>query len=58
MSFDMNHRDDEQDEEEIFVFAIAEMVAAGKVSLAKVHLRSYIDHVTQPVKENPTEPPR
>ena len=40
-----NPRDDEQDEEEIFVFAIAEMVQDGQVSKAKIHLRAYIDHV-------------
>ena len=40
-----NPIDDEQDEEEIFVFAIAEMVGRGDVSLAKIHLRAYINHV-------------
>ena len=49
-----NPRDDEQDEEEIFVFAIAEMVQDGQVSKAKIHLRAYIDHV-RPVTGAPTD---
>jgi len=45
MSFDMNPKDDERDEEEQFVFAIAELVQEGKVSVAKIHLRAYIEHL-------------
>ena len=45
MAHDMNPRDDEQDEEEMFVFAIAEMVQAGEVSKAKLHTRAYIEYV-------------
>lgn len=54
MSFNMNPRDDEQDEEEMFIFAIARMVQDGKISLAKVHLRAYIEHVRE-AGERPTE---
>ena len=46
-----NPRDDDQDEEEQFVFTIAELVQEGKISLAKIHLRSYIDHVRPEVEE-------
>ena len=49
---EFNPRDDEQDEEEQFVFAIAEMVQEGKVTMAKIHLRSYIDHVNKLSQES------
>lgn len=44
-----NPRDDEQDEEELFVLLIAELVQAGKISMAKIHLRSYIDYVNKSI---------
>jgi hypothetical protein len=45
MAFDMNPRDDERDEEEEFVLAIAGMIQDSQVSLAKIHTRAYIDHL-------------
>ena len=45
MSFDTSPMDEERDEEEMVVLAIAEMVQACEVSKAKLHLRAYIDHV-------------
>ena len=44
-----NPRDDEQDEEELFVLVIAELVQAGKISMAKIRLRSYIDYVNKSI---------
>lgn len=44
-----NPRDDEQDEEELFVLVIAKLVQAGKISMAKIHLRSYIDYVNKSI---------
>ncbi len=49
-----NPQDDEQDEEEQFIFTIAEMVQDGRISMAKIHLRSYIDHVNKQAAPEPT----
>jgi hypothetical protein len=52
VSFDMNPMDDERDEEEMFVFAIAEMIQRHEVSKAKLHLRAYVDHVLRAQSAN------
>lgn len=52
-----NPRDAEQDEEEQFLFAIAEMIQDGRVSLARIHLRAYIEHVSGGVSSERAETP-
>jgi hypothetical protein len=54
MSYDMNPKDDEQDEEELFVFVIAELIDAHKVSQAKLHLRSYVQREIDRANEKET----
>lgn len=55
MAFDMNPKDDERDEEEMFVLAIAEMVQSGNISLAKLHTRAYVDHCAKRGTDERTE---
>ena len=54
MSFDVNPRDDEQDEEELLVYAIAELIQEQKTSQAKLHLRAYIKKEIQKQKQELT----